>query len=199
MAKKNELTKAENADLTEVTPQDVESRMIMLRNQPVLIDADVAELYGVETKRVNEAVKNNPQKFPYGYLFELDKYEKKEVVENFDHLNKLKFSKISPTAFTERGLYMLATILKSDRAISTTIAIVDTFVQVRQLARTMEALQNVEDGGAQQRTLLQRTGDLLAEVVGHNLSTRTTETEIEFNFAVVKIKHKIIRKEESDK
>ena len=77
--------------------------MIMLRNQPVLIDADVAELYGVETKRVNEAVKNNPQKFPYGYLFELDKYEKKEVVENFDRLNKLKFSKISPTAFTERG------------------------------------------------------------------------------------------------
>ena len=137
------------------------------------------------------------QKFPYGYLFELDKYEKKEVVENFDHLNMLKFSKVSPTAFTERGLYMLATILKSDRAISTTIAIVDTFVQVRQLARTMESLQNVEDGGDQQRTLLQRTGDLLAEVVGHNLSTRTTETEIELNFAVVKIKHKIIRQEES--
>jgi len=81
-----------------------------LRNQPVLIDADVAELYGVETKRVNEAVKNNPRKFPYGYLFELDKYEKTEVVEKFDHLKKLKFSKVQPTAFTERGLYMLATI-----------------------------------------------------------------------------------------
>ena len=59
-----------------------------LRNQPVLIDADVAELYGVETKRVNEAVRNNPKKYPYGYIFELDKYEKKEVVENFDHLKK---------------------------------------------------------------------------------------------------------------
>ena len=115
------------------------------------------------------------------------------MVENFDHLNMLKFSKVSPTAFTERGLYMLATILKSDRAISTTIAIVDTFVQVRQLARTMESLQNVEDGGDQQRTLLQRTGDLLAEVVGHNLSTRTTETEIELNFAVVKIKRHRLR------
>ena len=110
----------------------------------------------------------------------------------------MKFSKVAPTAFTERGLHMLATILKGNRAISTTLAIVDTFVQVRQLARTMEALQTVEDGGAQQRTLLQRTGDLLAEVVGHNLSTRTTETEIELNFAVVKIKHKIIRKEESE-
>ena len=199
MAKKNEIDKVESAELTAVTTQDVEARMIMLRNQPVLIDADVAALYGVDTKRVNEAVKNNPQKFPYGYLFELDKYEKKEVVENFDHLNNLKYSKVAPTAFTERGLYMLATILKGDRAISTTLAIIDTFVQVRELARTMEALQNVEDGGAQQRTLLQRTGDLLAEVVGHNLSTRTTETEIELNFAVVKIKHKVIRKDDDKK
>lgn len=65
---------------------------------------------------------------PNGYLFELDKYEKKEVVEIFDHLNGLKFSKVTPTAFTERGLYMLATILKSERAVETTI-IVDTFVR----------------------------------------------------------------------
>lgn len=178
-----------------MTTQDVEKRMIILRNQPVLIDADVAELYGVQTKVVNQAVRNNPDKFPFGYLFELDKYEKAEVVKNFDHLKKLKFSKVAPTAFTERGLYMLATILKGKRAVETTIAIVDTFVQIRELARTMEALQNVEDGGAQQRTLLQRTGDLLAEVVGHNLSTTTTETEIELNFAVVKIKHKVIRKD----
>ena len=65
---------------------------------------------------MNEAVKNNPLKFPYGYLFELDKYEKAEVVEKIDHLKKLKFSKVPPTAFTERGLYMLATILKGERA-----------------------------------------------------------------------------------
>lgn len=184
--------------LSIVTTKDVEERVLVLRNQRVLIDSDVAELYGVETKRVNEAVRNNPEKFPYGYIFVLDKYEKKEVVENFDHLNKLKFSKVQPTAFTERGLYMLATILKSERAANTTIAIIDTFVQVRELARTMEALQVVDDGGLQQKSLLQRTGDILAEVIGHNLSTRTTETEIELNFAVVKIKHKIIRKEEKD-
>lgn len=182
--------------LPEVTTQDVEARMIMLRGQPVLIDADVAELYGVKTKEVNQAVKNNPRKFPGGFIIELEKHEKEEVVKIFDHLKKLKFSKIKPCAFTERGLYMLATILKGDRAISTTLAIVDTFVQIRELARTMEALQNVEDGGEQQQTLLQRTGNILAEIVGHNLSTRTTETEIELNFAVVKIKHKIIRKDE---
>lgn len=184
--------------LSTVTTKDVEERIIVLRNQRVLMDCDVAELYGVQTKEVNQAVRNNPQKFPYGYIFILDKYEKEEVVKNFDHLNKLKFSKVQPTAFTERGLYMLATILKSERAVNTAIAIVDTFAQVRELARTMEALQVVDDGGLQQKGLLQKTGDLLAEVIGHNLSTRTTETEIELNFAVVKIKHKIIRKEEKD-
>ena len=197
MADTNNKNKAKttNVKLLPVTSKDVEERMIVLRKQLVLIDADVAELYGVQTKEVNQAVKNNPQKFPYGYIFELDKYEKEEVVKNFDHLNNLKFSKVAPTAFTERGLYMLATILKGERAVSTTLAIVDTFVQVRELARTMESLQTVKDGSIQQRTLLQRTGDLLAEVVGHNLSTRTTETEIELNFAVVKIKHKVIRKD----
>lgn len=184
-----------DTELAPVTTQDVEARMIILRKQAVLIDADVAELYGVQTKEVNQAVRNNPRKFPYGYIFELDKYEKEEVVKSFDRLNKLKFSTVAPTAFTERGLYMLATILKGERAENTTLAIVDTFVQIRELARTMEALQTVEDGGPQQRTLLQRTGSLLAEVVGHNLSTRTTETEIELNFAVVKIKHKVIRKD----
>ena len=64
--------------------------------------------------------------YPYGYIFELDKYEKEEVVKNFDRLNKLKFSTVTPTAFTERGLYMLATILKGERAENTTLAIVDT-------------------------------------------------------------------------
>ncbi|MBR2154091.1 MAG: ORF6N domain-containing protein [Bacteroidaceae bacterium] len=181
-----------------VTTKDVEERILVLRNQRVLIDSDVAELYGVKTREVNQAVRNNPQKFPYGYVFILDKYEKEEVVKKFDHLNKLKFSKVQPTAFTERGLYMLATILKSEHAASTTISIIDTFVQVRELARTMEALQVVDDGGQQQKGLLQKTGDLLANVIGNNLSTHTTETEIEFNFAVVKIKHKIIRKEEKE-
>ncbi|MBR5175845.1 MAG: ORF6N domain-containing protein [Bacteroidales bacterium] len=87
-----------------VTANEVKSRVITLRSQPVLIDADVAELYGVETKRINEAVRNNPHKFPNGYLFVLNNYEKKEVVEKFDHLKKLKFSKVAPTAFTEQCL-----------------------------------------------------------------------------------------------
>lgn len=79
---------------------------------------------------------------------------------------------------------------------NTTLAIVDTFVQIRELARTVELLQTVQDGGEQQKGLLRRTGAMLAEVIGQNLNTDSTETEIELNFAVVKIKHKVIRKGE---
>lgn len=179
-----------------VTTNDVKDRIIVLRDCPVLLDCDVAELYGVETKRVNEAVRNNPNKFPSGYIFELNRNEKAELVENFDHLDKLKFSRVMPTAFTEKGLYMLATILKSEQAVNTTLAIVDTFVRTRELARTMESLQDVQDGGESQKNLLSRTGELLSELVGRNLSTNSTETEIELNFAVVKIKHRVIRKED---
>ena len=92
-------------DFVSVSTTDVEERMIVLRQQPVLLDCDVAALYGVETKRVNEAVRNNPRKFPTGFIFELDEYEKCEVVEIFDRLKKLKYSTVAPTAFTERGLY----------------------------------------------------------------------------------------------
>lgn len=92
---------------------DVRDRVVRLRDQDVLLDADVAQLYGVETKRVNEAVRNNPEKFPDGYIFELQQAEKQYVVENFDHLQGLKRSPVTPKAFTEKGLYMLATILKN--------------------------------------------------------------------------------------
>ena len=179
-----------------ISTNEVEKLMLNIRGKNVLLDRDVAVLYGVETKRINEAVRNNPDKFPFGYIYELDKYEKQQLVENFDRFNVLKHSTVTPTAFTEKGLYMLATILKSPQAVNTTLAIIDTFTMTRQLARTMESLQNVEDGGEQQKNLLQKTGELLADIVGNNLSTATSETEIELNFAVVKIRHKVTRKKE---
>lgn len=82
---------------------NVESKLMTIRDQQVILDSDVANLYGVETKRINEAVKNNPEKFPTGYCFELFENEKTEVVENFDHLQKLKFSAISPKLLPKRG------------------------------------------------------------------------------------------------
>jgi hypothetical protein len=178
-----------------INTDDVQGKFIFVRGEQVLLDRDVAELYGVETRRVNEAVRNNPEKFPNGYLISLTESEKEEVVENFDHLKVLKFSPVLPAAFTERGLYMLATILKSKRAVKTTIAIIDTFAMVRRMANTMEALQNAEDGEDRQKKLLQKSGELMGEIIGQNLSTKAVETEIELNFALVKIKHKFIRKD----
>lgn len=197
-------------EITPVTTKDVEERIITLRGKQVLLDCDVANLYGVETKRINEAVKNNPDKFPPRCLFKLEDDETKMLVnkpsdrkekvadENSDRKTVSKMSRYNPTAFTERGLYMLATILKSPRATQTTLAIIDTFVAVREMARTMESLQSVADGGEQQQSLLQKTGQLLANVVGQNLATSSSETEIELNFAVVKIKHKFIHRNKDD-
>jgi len=176
-----------------ISTGEVEKLMLKIRGKDVLLDRDVAMLYGVETKHINQALKNNPDKFPSGYVFELDKQEKCELVKIFDRFNVLKYSSVMPTAFTEKGLYMLATILKSPKAVTTTLAIIETFAMTRQLTRTMESLQSVEDGGEQQKGLLQKTGEILADIVGSNLSTANTETEVEFNFAVVKIRHKITR------
>lgn len=185
------MSKEERAGL--ISTGDVERLMLSIRGKDVLLDRDVALLYGVETKHINQALKNNPDKFPSGYVIELDKNEKFELVKIFDRFSKLKHSTVMPTAFTEKGLYMLATIIKSPKAVMTTLAIIETFAMTRQLSRTMEALQTAEDGGEQQKGLLQKTGEILADIVGTNLSTADTETEIEFNFAVVKIKHKVIR------
>ena len=87
---------------------------------------------------VNQAIRNNPDKFPSGYVIELTNSEKEHVVKNFDHLETLKFSHATVKGFTEQGLYMLATILKSPMATATAIAIIDTFTQLRKLARTID-------------------------------------------------------------
>ena len=100
----------------EITLNDVQNKIITIQNKSVLLDSDVAWLYGVETKEVNQAVKNNPGKFPDGYIFTVQNSEKQELVKKFDRFNKLKYSTVSPNAFTEKGLYMLATILKSEKA-----------------------------------------------------------------------------------
>lgn len=194
--KEMEVAKRDGVALADL--EAVKSRMVTIRGQVALLDCDVADLYGVETKRINEAVRNNPDKFPEGYVLVLDGEESRELRSKISSLGagagRGRYSKFNFKAFTERGLYMLATILKGERAVRTTLAIIETYAQVRELARTMESLQGVKDGGEQQRELLRRTGEILARVVGENLRTETTETEIEFNFAIVKIRHKVIRR-----
>ena len=124
---------------------EVNSSIVVIREIPVIIDRDLAAIYGVATRDINKAVKNNPSKFPEGYFFEIDAAEKKELVENFHRFDTLKHSTVMPKAFTERGLYMLATILKSEMATAATIAIIETFTKVRSLKRELKELHEETD------------------------------------------------------
>ena len=101
-----------------------------------MIDKDIAELYGVTTKRLNEQVKRNKKRFPEDFMFNLSQEEKDEVVANCDHLKNLKYSPNLPFAFTEHGAVMLASVLNSDRAIEVRIQIVRIFTQIREMLLT---------------------------------------------------------------
>ncbi len=163
-----------------------------IRNQKVLIDADVAELYGVETKRINEAVKNNPEKFPEGYLFELNKNEWDALKSKFS--TSIKGGKVKlPTAFTEKGLYMLATILKSPKAVETTLAIIETFAKVKKLGRAIHQIQTLPENSPKQRSLIEQMGELIADLIipDEDLEVTSTETTYEMNVAVFKIKRTV--------
>jgi hypothetical protein len=117
-----------------------EGRIQVLRGLKVMIDADLAELYGVPTKALNQAVKRNAGRFPPDFMFQLDAAEKVEVVTNCDHLSKLKFSRSLPFAFTEFGAVALANVLASDRAVEMGIYVVRAFVRLRQAASLHEDL-----------------------------------------------------------
>ena len=109
-----------------------------------MIDRDLAELYGVETKRLNEQVKRNIDRFPADFMFQLSKKEKDEVVANCDHLQSLKFSTTNPYAFTEHGAIMVASILNTPLAVKTSILVVRVFIQLRkELATHTELAQKI--------------------------------------------------------
>ena len=172
--------------------ENLKGMIVEIRGHGVLIDSDVAQLYGVETKRINEAVKNNTDKFPDGYIIELDKKEWDALKSKFSTSMKGGKTKL-PSAFTEKGLYMLATILKSPAATQATISIIETFTKIRELSRSVKELSTVQDK-AQQKTLMQRSGELIAEIFDEDMQTSDTETSIELNFAVLKFKHTIKKK-----
>ena len=173
--------------------ENLKELIIEIRGQSVLLDSDVAQIYGVETRDINKAVANNPDKFPAGYVVGLSKSEKNELVENFHRFEKLKHSTVNPKAFAEKGLYMLATILKSPQATKATISIVETFSKIRELSRSVKELSDIQDK-AQQKSLMQRSGELIAEILDDDLQTSDAETSIELNFAVLKFKHTIKKK-----
>ena len=179
--------------------------MLTIRNQQVLLDRDVAALYGVETKALNQAVKRNAEKFPAGYILKMTEEEcsRSQIVTlNGGRGSNLKYL---PYAFTERGLYMLATVLKSARATQATLAIIETYAKVRSMVRDMEALQTEKAGSPEQANMLTRAGHKLAELIGDNLSTVSRKTTIELNrylgewYEIARFDHSFERGYDTDK
>ena len=124
----------QNDEVVVTTP--VESRIMSIRGKQIMIDRDLAELYGVETKRLNEAVKRNIERFPERFRFQLTKEEMAELVANGDQFNSLKHSTVRSYAFTEQGVAMLSTVLRSKTAIRVSIRIMDAFVAMRRFMVT---------------------------------------------------------------
>ena len=192
--------------------EDVRDRIVEIRGQKCILDFAVAELYGVETRDINKAVKNNPHKFPKGWTFELEKHELEELrskvltanipenQKNIDLQWKISTanlpspkSRTMPKAFTERGIYMLATILSGSKAVETTLTIVDTFVKLHELQRTIGEMTKAQEE-SEQKSLMKKSGEIVDDLFGDAFATSETETEIELNFAVLKLKHTIKRK-----
>jgi hypothetical protein len=193
MAKKekNMTTEIQKIHKGEITLNDVQDKIITIQNKNVLLDSDVAWLYGVETMHINQAVKRNPDKFPEGYFIGLTESDKQKVITNC-YNPKIKFSPTPPNAFTEKGLYMLATILKSERATGTTIAIIEAFAKVRELSNMVAELVKSPNDSQKQAAVMQKSSEILSDMVTKELQTTGTETSFEINLlSTVKIKHSI--------
>ena len=186
--------------------ENVKNLIIVIEDQHVLLDRDVASLYGVETKRINEAVKNNKDRFPKGYVIEIDADSKNELVENFDRFKPLKHSTSNPKAFTEQGIYMLATILTTKKAVQTTISIVETFSKVKELSRNINNIMNTTDETLQKdlahksnmilEEIIELEPDIMEDIDDGEIVETTTKFEFNLGFAKVSRSVKKIKSNE---
>lgn len=177
--------------------RNVKDKIALIRNVEVIADADVAALYGVGTREVNQAVRNNSDKFPSQYMFTLTKSELRVLRSKILTTNVSVKNRSVTKVFTERGLYMLATILKGKMARDMSFAIIETFAKVRELNRDLLEL-HLETDKTKQATKIQHFGDVLTDLVMPDLQTQETESSLEINFFIGKIKHTVkrVRKEE---
>lgn len=190
-----ELKKIQN----EVVPtmmNRIGTHLIEIRGEKVLLDSFVADLYGVETRVVNQAVKRNIDKFPDSYMFQLSK-EEAEILKSQNVTASWGGVRALPKAFTEKGLYMLATILKSKVALGATFAIIETFAAVRGLKRELVDLHKETDP-EKQTSKMQHFGKVLSDIVMPDLETSETESTLELNFFIGKIKHTVKRIKKSN-
>jgi hypothetical protein len=137
--KSRDITKKAEAAALAVTAQ-IARQILVIRGQKVMIDADLAALYGVSTKRLNQQIKRNAERFPKDFVFQLSRVERDEVVANCDHLQRLKFSPTMPFAFTEHGALMAASVLNTPRAVEVSLYVVRAFVELRETLATHKEL-----------------------------------------------------------
>lgn len=116
-----------------ITEEIVISKILYIRGQKVMIDSDLAKMFGVTTKRLNEQVKRNFKRFPEHFMFNLTQEEKENVIANCDHLKKIKYSPHLPSVFTEHGIIMLSSVLNSETAIQVSVRIVEVFIKMREM------------------------------------------------------------------
>lgn len=174
------------------------SKLIKYRDEFVLLDSDVADLYGVETKRINEAVKNNPKKFPDTYIIQLSVKEwqgLKSKISTSSWGGKRK----PPKAFTEKSLYMLATILKGDTATQATFQIIETFAKIKELSRNINAIMKTTNEQTQ-KELAEKSNRILEEVIDIEDEVLAddddgeiieTTTKFEFNLGFAKVSRSV--------
>jgi len=129
-----------------ISQEAIQSKIFFLRGKKVMIDRDLAILYEVPTKALNQAVKRNIHRFPEHFMFQLTSEEKDELVTNCDRFKPLKHSTTLPYAFTEHGVAMLSSVLNSEKAIMVNIQIINTFIRMRELLMNYEEIkQKIED------------------------------------------------------
>lgn len=125
-----------------ISLEPIENKIFVIRGQKVMIDRDLAQLYGVETKYLNRQVKRNTKRFPDEFMFQLTPDEKRELVTNWHRFKTMRHSTVLPYAFTEHGVAMLASVLNSERAINMSILIVKTFIKIREIFFNSKELEN---------------------------------------------------------
>ena len=175
----------------------VESKIITIGEQKVLLDSDVASLYDIETRAINQAVSRNPEKFPKGYILELSDDEWHKVKSQIVTSPLGGGRAYKPKAFTEKGLYMLATILKSPRATQTTIAIVETFAKVREATRAVAELLDSGENSPKAEKLQHKIGDFMTEILtpnidDYNIETVKTSAKVRF-FSMLEFSKEVVR------
>lgn len=178
--------------------ETIENKLIKYKEQFVIVDSDLAQLYGVETRDINKAVKNNPDKFPDGYVITLTK-EELETLRWKISTAKFNMTRVPPKVFTEKGLYMLATILKSKTATETTLNIIETFAKVKELSRNINDIMKTQDE-SKQKELAEKSNKILEEIIEIEADILAddedgeiveTTTKFEFNLGFAKVSRSI--------